>query len=77
MMMKAVRKITGMIYGWGIMLALFVGGLSFLGYLWAIFAGGETAAAICAFIYKTLYPELVYWTSIVVLVGVIRTYIKE
>ena len=75
--MKAVRKITGMIYGWGIMLALFVGGLSFLGYLWAIFAGGETAEAVCSFIYKTLYPELVYWTSVVVLVGVIRTYIKE
>ncbi len=70
------KKFLGKVYGWGIMLALFVGGLSFLGYLYAFWAGGDTAAAICIFIYKSVYPELVYWTSWIVLLGIVRSYLK-
>lgn len=75
--MKTLKKIAGIIYGWGIMTALFIGGLSFLGYVAAFIAGGETAEFICAFIYKSIYPELVYWTSVIVLVGIIQNYIKD
>lgn len=71
------KKFLGIVYGSGIMLALFIGGLSFLGYLYAFWAGGETAEAICRFIYKTLYPELVYWTSCMVLLGILRNYLKN
>ena len=72
-----MRKILVVIYGWGIMLALFIGGLSFLGYLYALWAGGQTAEAVCTFIYKTLYPELVYWTSWIVLLGIVSSYLKD
>lgn len=72
-----MKKLLGIIYGYGIMLALFIGGLSFIGYLYAFWTGGETAVEVCTFIYKRLYPELVYWTSWIVLVGIIRSYIKD
>ena len=71
------KKFLGKVYGFGIMIALFIGGLSFLGYLYALYAGGDTAAAICTFIYKTVYPELVYWTSWIVLFGIVRSYLKD
>ncbi|MBQ7154908.1 MAG: hypothetical protein IJR85_05075 [Synergistaceae bacterium] len=72
-----MKKLLRQIYGWGIMLALFTGGLSFAGYAYALYTGGETAEAVCTFIYKTVYPELVYWTSWVVLLGIIRSYMKD
>ena len=71
------KKFLGIVYGYGIMLALFIGGLSFLGYLYAFWAGGEIAASVCTFIYKSLYPELVYWTSWIVLLGIVRSYLKD
>ena len=71
------KKFLGTLYGLGIMLALFIGGLSFLGYIYALWAGGDTAAVICTFIYKSLYPELVYWTSWIVLLGIVRSYLKD
>ena len=75
--MNRIKKLTGIIYGWGIMLALFIGGLSFIGYVYALISGGETAELICTFIYKTLYPELVYWTSLIILIGILKSYMKD
>ena len=57
------------------MIALFAGGLSFFGYLAALIIGGETAAQICLFIYKTLYPILFYFSSGVVLLGLVKMYV--
>lgn len=72
-----MKKLLGIIYGYGIMLALFIGGLSFPGYLYAFWAGGDTAEIICTFIYKTLYPEIVYCTSVIVLIGIVKNYMKD
>ena len=57
------------------MIALFAGGLSFFGYLAALIIGGETAAQICLFIYKTLYPILFYFSSGIVLLGLVKMYV--
>lgn len=77
--MKEIRKkianIMSVIYGIGVMVSLFAGGLSFLGYLVALIIGGQTATEICVFIYKTLYPILFYFSSSVVLLGLIKMYI--
>lgn len=73
---KKIAKVTGMIYGYGIMLALLIGGLSFFGYVAALIIGGETASAICDFIYKDLYPVLVYGSSVIVLLGLVTMYLK-
>ena len=71
---KIVNVMT-YIYGTGILLALFVGALSFLGYVVAIIIGGETATEICTFIYKSFYPILITFTSCMVLFGLVKMYI--
>ena len=70
-----VVNIIKIIFGYGIMLCLFIGGISFIGYLIALFVGGKTAEAICTFIYKGAYPYLVYSSSILVLLGLLKMYL--
>ena len=50
---KKLSSILKMIFGYGIMISLFAGGLTFFGYLAALFIGGETATAICVYINHT------------------------
>lgn len=64
------------VFGYGVLIALFVGGLSALGYLAALIIGGDTAALICDFIYKKLYPVLVYISTADVLLGLVKMYIS-
>lgn len=51
---KKISSVLKTIFGYGIMICLFAGGLTFFGYVAALIIGGETAAAICVFIYKTI-----------------------
>ena len=74
-MRQKIANVLGTIYGIGILIALFAGGLSFLGYVVAFILGGETATAICVFIYKTVYPILFYFSSSVVLLGLVKMYV--
>ena len=73
---KKIADVIYWIYGYGIMLALFIGGLSFIGYVAALIIGGETATNICIFIYKTVYPWIVKGTSVVVLLGLLMMYLR-
>lgn len=78
-MKKIINKIADVIawiFGYGIMISLFIGGLSFFGYLVAIIVGGETAIRICNFIYKDVFPILVYATSVLVILGLLKMYLK-
>ena len=70
-----VSKVIEVIFGYGIMLSLFLGGITFFGYLVALIVGGETAIIICDFIYKKFYPYLVYYSSIIVLLGLLKMYL--
>ena len=72
---KNIANIIGYIYGIGIVITLFAGALSFLGYLVAIIIGGQTATDICVFIYKKIYPVLFTFSSCVVLLGLLKMYI--
>ena len=69
-------RIISWIVGYGLMITLFLGGLSFFGYFIAIIIGGEKATAICQFIYKDCYPWLIKSTSILVILGLIKMYLK-
>ena len=73
--LNRISHILEVIFGYGIMLSLFIGGLSFFGYLAAIIIGGDTATLICQFIYKDMYPYLVSGTSIIVLIGILKMYL--
>lgn len=78
-MKKIVDKITAVLritFGYGILIGLFAGGLTFLGFVVAVIIGGDTAAAICRFIHKEIFPVIVYGTSVMVLLGLVIMYLS-
>lgn len=75
-MRKKIANIIEYIYGTGILIALFAGGLSCFGYIAALIIGGETATNICVFIYKQLYPVLFTFSSCIALLGLLKMYIS-
>lgn len=70
-----ISKVMQVLFGWGIFISLFAGGLTFLGYGVALVVGGEVASGICRFIYKTMYPILVHTSSISVVLGLVKMYL--
>ena len=56
---KKISSVLKKIFGYGIMITLFAGGLSFFGYIAALIIGGSQATEICTFIYKKYIPVLV------------------
>lgn len=78
-MKEICKKISGVlrvIFGYGIMICLFAGGATFFGYLAALCIGGETAAAICTFIYKTVVPVIIYASTCLVVLGLVTMYLN-
>lgn len=77
--MKAICNKIGSflktIFGYGIMICLFAGGLTFFGYVAALIIGGDTAAVICEFIYKTFIPYIVKISTVMVLLGLVAMYL--
>ena len=71
---KKISAVCKLIFGYGIMIVLFAGGLTFFGYLAAIIIGGETATAICTWIYKSFVPVMIYATTILILLGLVTMY---
>ena len=72
---KKIAGVCKIIFGYGIMITLFLGGLSFIGYLVALIIGGEGATVICDFIYKKFFPVIIYATSCLVLFGLLAMYL--
>ena len=62
------------IFGWGIFVCLFSGGLTFFGYLAAIIIGGDIAAVICEVIYKKIIPVIIYISTSTVVLGIAAMY---
>lgn len=73
---KKTAEILQNIFGYGIMICLFAGGITFFGYVIALFIGGETAEAICTFIYKNVFSVIIYSSNILVLLGLLVMYMK-
>ena len=78
-MKNFAKKISGIlktVFGYGIMICLFLGGFSFFGYVAALFIGGDVAATICEFIYKSFYPVVIKASVILVLLGLVAMYLN-
>lgn len=73
---KKLAEILQIVFGYGIVICLFAGGGTIFGYLIALLIGGETATAICAFIYKSIFPVIIKCSAILVLVGLLIMYLK-
>lgn len=74
-LLKRITKVCKMIFGYSMMICLFLGGMTFFGYIVAIILGGDTAAAICTFLYKQLFPVIIYISTITVLFGILTMYL--
>ncbi len=74
-MCKKISNVLKMVFGYGIVITLFAGGLTFFGYLAALIIGGETAALICAVIYENIIPVIIYASTSLVLLGLLSMYL--
>ena len=72
---KKISDVCKLVVGYGIMIVLFAGGLTFFGYLAALIIGGETATAICTWIYKSFIPVMIYASTILILFGLATMYL--
>ena len=72
--LKKISDVCKLVFGYGIMIVLFAGGLTFFGYLAALVVGGETAAAMCEWIYKTFIPVIIKASTILILFGLVTMY---
>lgn len=78
-MKKVIDKIVTIlrtVFGYGILISLFAGGLTFFGFVAALIIGGDTATLICRFIHKEIFPVIVYGTSLMVLLGLVVMYLS-
>lgn len=74
--LKKISEVLKKIFGYGIFVSLFVGGLTFFGYLSAFVIGGETATEICTFIYKKIIPVIIYLANCMILLGIVSMYLS-
>lgn len=72
--LRKISNVCKLIFGYGIMIVLFAGGLTFFGYMIALIIGGETATAMCTWIYKSFIPIIIKISTILILFGLITMY---
>ena len=75
--MKKVSKIMLTLFSIGVLLTLFAGVLALLGYIVALVIGGETATALCSFIYTQYFPWVIRICSVAVGFGLIGMYFDK
>ena len=74
--MKKISAFLRKVFGYGIALSLFAGGLTFVGYVVALVLGGTAAEQICHFIYKILFPYIIKLSTVMVLLGLVVMYLN-
>jgi len=57
--MKKISEVMKLIFGYGIMICLFAGGLTFFGYMAALIVSSDTAVRICEIINKEIIPIII------------------
>lgn len=74
--LNKVSKVLSYVFGTGIFISLFAGGLTFFGFLAALIIGGETATEICTFISKSIFPVIIKISTVSVLLGIAVMYLR-
>ncbi|MBR5586365.1 MAG: hypothetical protein IKW02_00220 [Clostridia bacterium] len=74
--MKKIISCLEKVFGYGIMICLFAGGMTFIGYLAALIVGGDTAAAICRFNYEVVLKIVIKASTLLILMGIVVMYFK-
>ncbi len=77
--MKKGTMLLNKLFGWGIYICLFAGGLTFFGYLLALLIGGGdggTGQAIAVFLQKQYFPIVIRLASFTVILGLVSMYLS-
>ena len=74
-MIKKLSSLLKKVFGYGITLCLFAGGLTFFGYAAALILGGDMAALICTVLYKQILPVIIRTSTVLVLLGLVIMYL--
>ena len=77
-MKEIIKKISDVlkgVFGYGIMITLVLGALSFFAYILALIVGGEGAVVICDFTYNVLLKITIYISTVVILIGLLAMYL--
>lgn len=75
--MKKVSQILLWLFGAGVLLTLFAGGVALVLYVVAMCIGGESAQALCGFVYKSYFPCVIQVCSVSVGLGLIGMYLQK
>ena len=73
--LKKISDVLKLVFGYGVMITLFVGALSFLAYVVALIIGGEGAAVICDFVYNVIIKIIIYASTVTILLGLLAMYL--
>lgn len=73
--MKKISEVMKLIFGYGIMICLFAGGLTFFGYMAALIVGGDTAVRICEIVSKEITPVIIQTATFFVVFGLVAMYL--
>ena len=73
---KKISEVIRFVFGWGIYISLFAGGLTFFGFVAAVIIGGDTGAAISVFLSKQVFPVIIYVSTVMVLLGLVIMYLN-
>ncbi len=74
-MKERAYQILNRIFGLGLTIAFFAGGLPLFPFLYALIVGGETGESIANFLYKSYYPWVFILASVSVLAGLAAMYV--
>lgn len=74
--MKKLADVLLKIFAYGIIACLFAGGLSLPGYLVGLVIGGESATALCAWVFKTYLPWVIKATGVFTGIGLLGMYLS-
>ena len=75
--MKKLTDILLKVFSYGIIVCLFAGGLSLVGYIVALLIGGEAATDLCAWIFGTYLPWVIKATSVFTGIGLVGMYLNK
>ncbi len=73
--MKKASDTLLLIFAYGMILCLFAGGLSLVGYLIGLIIVGESATALCLWIFKTYLPWVIKAASLFTGLGLLGMYL--
>ena len=71
---KLAKQLNG-IFGWGVLITIVAGSLTFFGFIIAMILGGAAGEALAVFIRKQYFPIVICATSVIIGVGLVAMYV--